>query len=69
MTAQASAYEALQRAIKAAGTQAELAKLIGCTQSAVSQWKSVPVRRLGAVEAATGIPRQELRPDIFGLAS
>lgn len=67
MTAQAPS-EALQRAIKIAGTQAALAAQLGITQSAVQQWLRVPAERVLAVEAATGISRHDLRPDIYGPA-
>ena len=35
------------------------------TPQAVSQWKRVPVGRAVDVEAVSGIPRYELRPDVF----
>lgn len=41
------------------------ARALGLTPSAVSQWKRVPVKHLLAVEAATGIPRELLRPDLY----
>jgi DNA-binding transcriptional regulator YdaS (Cro superfamily) len=60
---------ALQRAIElAGGTQAALAARLGFTQQAVSEWVAAGrVSRHGAmlIEAATGIPRQELRPDLY----
>lgn len=39
------------------------------TPQAISQWKRVPAERAIDVEAVTGIPRQELRPDIYGATS
>jgi len=41
--------------------------LTGCHHRhvAVYRWKHIPVRRLSDVERITGIPREELRPDIF----
>lgn len=69
MTVITSATEALQRAIDAAGgTQAALATKVGYTQQAVSEWvRFGRVSRYGvlAVEAATGVPRHELRPDLY----
>jgi len=35
------------------------------TPQAVSQWQRVPVSRAVDVEAVSGIPRYELRPDVF----
>jgi TorA maturation chaperone TorD len=56
---------ALDRAIEAAGGVRALARALGISQPAISSWKRVPSDRLVAVEAATGIPRAELRPDLF----
>lgn len=73
MTATTSATEALQRAIDAAGgTQAALAARLGYTQQAVSEWvRYGRVSRYGVlpVEQATGIPRHELRPDLYPAAA
>ena len=69
MTAQKPESAALQRAIDAAGgTQAALAIKTGYTQQAVSEWvRDGRVSRYGVlpVEAATGISRHELRPDLY----
>ena len=51
------------------GLMAKLAATLGISRSAVAMWKEVPAERVVAVEAATGIPRQSLRPDIFADAS
>ena len=47
---------------------AALAEALGntLTRQAIDQWKAIPVARLRDIERATGIPRAELRPDIFG---
>lgn len=55
----------LDRAIDAAGGVAQLARKIGIAQPSVSNWKRVPAERVIAVEAATGVSRQELRPDLY----
>jgi len=52
-------------AAKAGGVVA-LSKALNLSRGAVSQWRQVPVERLADVERITGIPRRELRPDIFG---
>jgi hypothetical protein len=44
---------------------AELAKAIKATPQAVSQWKRVPIYRVLQVERLTGVPRSDLRPDIY----
>ena len=55
----------LARAIDKAGGVAELARRIGIAQPSVSNWNRVPAQRVIAVEAATGISRRELRPDLY----
>ncbi|SMR69311.1 Putative antitoxin of toxin-antitoxin system, YdaS/YdaT [Stenotrophomonas sp. yr243] len=53
--------------------QAGLARLLGVTPQAVNQWingnRPVPPRHVLAIEAATGVSRHDLRPDVFGNAS
>lgn len=51
--------------LKERGRVTRLATRLGITHGAVSQWKRVPAEHLAEVEAETGIPRKELRPDIF----
>jgi TorA maturation chaperone TorD len=55
----------LERAIDAAGGVAQLARKIGIAQPSVSNWNTVPARRVIAVEAATGVSRKVLRPDLY----
>lgn len=57
---------ALEAARKAAGGNVGIARGIGgITPQAVSQWKRVPAERVIDVERLSGVPRHELRPDIF----
>ena len=56
---------ALDRAIKAVGTASELADQLGIRPQALSQWDQVPPLRVLEVERISGIPRHELRPDIY----
>lgn len=59
----------LERARQAAGGKsADLARLLGITESAVSQWKIVPPDRAIEIEEKTGkkVTRYEIRPDYFG---
>lgn len=57
---------ALNSARKAAGGNTGLARRLGkLTSQAVSQWKHVPAQRVLDVERITGIPRHQLRPDIY----
>lgn len=56
---------ALERAKGWAGGAAKLARLLGITSQAVSQWQRVPAERVLDVESLTGVPRYDLRPDIY----
>ncbi len=58
--------DGLERAIDAAGGVAQLARKIGISQPSVSNWNKVPAQRVSAVEAATGVSRNDLRPDLYG---
>lgn len=48
------------------GRRGKLAAELKITSGALSQWTQVPADRVIAVEAATGISRHVLRPDVFG---
>lgn len=62
---------ALARAIRAVGSQTAFGELLGKRQSVVSGWllreTPLPAEFVLKVEAATGISRHELRPDIYPL--
>lgn len=53
------------RAVEAAGGASRLAEKLGVTRSAVSQWREIPAERVHEVESLTGVPRSELRPDLY----
>lgn len=60
---------ALLRACEVVGGQSELARRLGLkSQGTVSGWLAagrVPAERVIAIEAESGVPRHELRPDIY----
>jgi len=56
----------LEEAIRVAGGVGALAQKIGISQPSVSNWARVPAERVVAVEAATGVARTTLRPDLYG---
>jgi TorA maturation chaperone TorD len=56
----------LSEAVRAAGGVSELARQIGISQPSVSNWTRVPAERVLLVEAATGVDRRVLRPDLYG---
>ena len=55
----------LIEAISAVGGVSELARKIGIAQPSLSNWTRVPAERVVAVEAATGVSRTKLRPDLY----
>ena len=66
------ARAAFEEAIRLAGGQKKLAELCGCTQGNISQLvvkgSLLPSRFAPKVEAGLGLPREQLRPDVFGSA-
>lgn len=64
-----AAFAAFQAAVAKAPGQTAFANICRCTQGNISQLLSkaalLPERFVLKVEAATGIPRNRLRPDIY----
>jgi len=58
--------QGLAQAIEAAGGVGALARALGISQPSVSAWTRVPADRVVAIEAATGVGRAALRPDLYG---
>ena len=62
---------ALRRAIAIKGSQSALARDIGFTQGSVWRWlngTTVPAEAAIAIERSTGVPKEDIRPDLFGAA-
>ncbi|MCT5924347.1 helix-turn-helix domain-containing protein [Pseudomonas aeruginosa] len=60
------------KAVKAAGGQSALARILNVTPQAVQKmcaFGRVPAKRVLEIEKATGVSRHELRPDLYPLAS
>src|SRR4029450_3689749 len=55
----------LEEAIRVAGGVGALARKIGISQPSVSNWLRIPAERVLTVEAATGVSRATLRPDLY----
>ncbi|MCJ2067806.1 helix-turn-helix domain-containing protein [Methylobacterium sp. J-030] len=59
------ARTALSKAIESAGGPKALGRKIGISSQAISQWQECPPLRVLDVERASGVPRHELRPDLY----
>lgn len=61
--------EALARAVDLIGGQSAMGRLIGVSQASVWRWvdleKHLPAEHVLKVEAATGVSRHDLRPDLY----
>lgn len=60
----------IEKAVRIAGSQSALARMVDVTPQAVQQWvvsRRVSHKKVIEVERFTGVPRQELRPDIYPL--
>lgn len=59
----------IEKLIKHFGTQAKAAKGLGVTRQTVNSWKMgrirIPAEKVIEIEKTTGIPRNELRPDLW----
>lgn len=58
----------MDRIIKAAGGQSELARRLDIRQQSVYYWIQrgrVPAERVLEVERVTGVPRHQIRPDLY----
>ncbi len=59
----------LKLAIEAAGNQSKLARALNKKPQVVSYWWNnigrIPAEYVPDVEKATGVPRHELRPDLY----
>ena len=55
----------LQKAIKKVGSQRKLALGLGITPQSLTKWHTIPSRHIINIERLTGIPREELRPDLY----
>jgi TorA maturation chaperone TorD len=56
----------LEEAIRAAGGVSELARQLGISQPSVSNWTRIPAERVISIESLTNVPRNVLRPDLYG---
>jgi DNA-binding transcriptional regulator YdaS (Cro superfamily) len=58
----------IEAAVTKAGGMRALARAIGVSYQAIQSWnKRIPAERVFDVERATGIAKEQLRPDLFRL--
>ena len=55
----------LRKAVKAAKSKSSLARMLKVERATISAWYQIPERWVMQVEQETGVPRHELRPDLF----
>ena len=56
----------IDRAIRIAGGQRQLGQALGVSYQAVQKFRHrIPAERVLQIESVTGIPRHELRPDLY----
>jgi DNA-binding transcriptional regulator YdaS (Cro superfamily) len=55
----------LQRCAELVGGVSKLAALLGIRHQSFYSWHRIPAERVLDVERVTGIPRHELRPDLY----
>lgn len=55
-----------RQAAASVGGVAALARLLGVSRGVIyKKWDRIPAGRVVAIERATGIPREALRPDLY----
>lgn len=62
----------VERVISAYGGGSALARRIGVSRNAISQWHAsgrIPAERVLEIERLTGVSRHDIRPDIYGPAA
>lgn len=57
--------EPMQAVLDKAGGPKALADALGVTPGAVTQWTKIPPRHMHRVSAFTGIPVEQIRPDLM----
>lgn len=57
----------LMAAIEVAGSLGKLAQKLGISKQAINKWNynRPPAERIVEIERATGVPREQLRPDLY----
>lgn len=57
--------QAIQKAIDGAGGLVALSRALRLAPSTISEWNRIPAERVMAVETASGVSKELLRPDLY----
>jgi len=57
--------DGLQKAVGIVGGYTALARKLGIDRNAIRRWHNVPDHWIIKIEHLTGVPREELRPDLY----
>lgn len=57
--------DGLQKAMEVMGSRSALARALGIDQAAIFRWKQIPSKWIIPIERVSGVPREELRPDLY----
>jgi DNA-binding transcriptional regulator YdaS (Cro superfamily) len=57
--------EIITQICKPNGGVTHIAKALGISRQAIYQWKEIPPKHLVALEKITGVPRAEMRRDLY----
>ena len=57
--------DGLVKAATAVRSVSELSRRLQTSRGTLYRWRRVPAERVTEVERVTGVPRHELRPDVF----
>lgn len=60
-----SSQKIIEIAVDKMGGQTALGRALGIKPQSIQKWTKIPAERVVAIERATGIPREQLRPDLY----
>jgi len=55
----------VEMVVSKAGGMRPLGRALNINYQAIQQWHRIPADRLVAIEEAIGIPREQMRPDLY----
>jgi len=55
----------IKLAVDAVGGHRKLGRMLHISHQAIGQWRFIPAERLIEIEILTGVPREQLRPDLY----